>query len=85
MDGDFECFLILEQIEDVNLTVLTQYNLDDFLKKKFKFLTMTSYNDDYENVSTIYENENLKDTLGEVLENENKNQSELLKLKNIHT
>ena len=43
-------------------------------KLDLDFLTMTSYNDDYLNVSSIYKNENLKDTLGEVLENKNKKQ-----------
>ena len=53
--------------------VLTQYDLDDFDLKKMNlnFLTMTKYNDEYHGISTIYENENLKDTLGEVLASNN--------------
>ena len=53
--------------------VLTQYDLDDFDLKKLNlnFLTMTKYNDEYHGISTIYENENLKDTLGEVLASNN--------------
>ena len=77
MDGDLVVFFNFRTDRGRQLTeVLTQYNLDDFGMKKMdlSFLTMTSYNDDYENVSTIYENENLKDTLGEVLANKNKKQ-----------
>ena len=56
--------------------VFTQYDLDDFNLKKMNlnFLTMTKYNDEYHGISTIYENENLKDTLGEVLASNNINQ-----------
>ena len=64
MDGDLVVFFNFRTDRGRQLTeVLTQYNLDDFGMKKMdlSFLTMTSYNDDYENVSTIYENENLKD------------------------
>ena len=77
MDGDLVVFFNFRTDRGRQLTeVLTQYNLDEFGMRKMNlsFLTMTSYNDDYENVSTIYENENLKDTLGEVLANKNKKQ-----------
>ena len=77
IDGDLVVFFNFRTDRGRQLTeVLTQYNLDDFGMRKMdlSFLTMTSYNDDYENVSTIYENENLKDTLGEVLANNNKKQ-----------
>ena len=77
MDGDLVVFFNFRTDRGRQLTeVLTQYNLDEFGMRKMdlSFLTMTSYNDDYENVSTIYENENLKDTLGEVLANKNKKQ-----------
>ena len=76
-DGDLVLFFNFRTDRGRQLTeVLTQYNLDEFRMKKLDldFLTMTSYNDDYLNVSSIYENENLKDTLGEVLENKNKKQ-----------
>ena len=77
MDGDLVVFFNFRTDRGRQLTeVLTQYNLDEFGMRKMdlSFLTMTSYNDDYENVSTIYKNENLKDTLGEVLANKNKKQ-----------
>ncbi len=52
------------------LEVLSQKDFNDFSMKKLnlKFLTMTNYNDDYKNIDCIYENENLSQTLGEVLE-----------------
>ncbi len=77
MDGDLVVFFNFRTDRGRQLTeVLTQYNLEEFGMRKMdlSFLTMTSYNDDYSNVSTIYENENLKDTLGEVLTNKNKKQ-----------
>ena len=77
MDGDLVVFFNFRTDRGRQLTeVLTQYNLEEFGMRKMdlSFLTMTSYNDDYSNVSTIYENENLKDTLGEVLANKNKKQ-----------
>ena len=43
-------------------------------KLDLDFLTMTSYNDNYKNISTIYKNQNLRDTLGEVLEKNKKKQ-----------
>ena len=56
--------------------VLSQRNLDEFNMKKLdlNFLTMTNYNNNYKNISVIYENENLKDTLGEVLSLNNRKQ-----------
>ena len=77
MDDDLVVFFNFRTDRGRQLTeVLTQYNLEEFGMRKMdlSFLTMTSYNDDYSNVSTIYENKNLKDTLGEVLANKNKKQ-----------
>ena len=76
-DGDLVIFFNFRTDRGRQLTeVLTQYDLDDFNLKKMNlnFLTMTRYNDEYHGISTIYENENLKDTLGEVLANKNKKQ-----------
>ncbi|MED5354941.1 MAG: 2,3-bisphosphoglycerate-independent phosphoglycerate mutase [Bacteroidota bacterium] len=38
------------------------------------FVTMTNYDTTFSNIKVIYENENIKNTLGEVLENNNKKQ-----------
>ena len=76
-DGDLVIFFNFRTDRGRQLTeVLTQYDLGDFDLKKLNlnFLTMTKYNDEYHGISTIYENENLKDTLGEVLASNNINQ-----------
>ena len=44
---------------------------------------MTNYNDEYKNIDCIYENENLSQTLGEVLEKTRELKLELQKQKNI--
>ena len=53
--------------------VLSQNDLEEqsMSKMKLKFLTMTSYNDDYKNIDCIYKNENIKNTLGEILSKNN--------------
>lgn len=53
--------------------VLSQYDLEEqsMSKMKLKFLTMTSYNDDYKNIDCIYKNENIKNTLGEIVSKNN--------------
>ena len=55
---------------------LTQEDFPDFEMKKLKlnFLTMTNYDESFKNLNVIYNSENLKDTLGEILENNNKTQ-----------
>ncbi len=56
--------------------VLTQHDFPDFgmAKLPLYFVTMTSYNDAFENIKVVYQKDNLKDTLGEVLEKNNKKQ-----------
>ncbi len=56
--------------------VLTQHDFPDFgmLKLPLYFVTMTSYNDAFKNIKVVYQKDNLKDTLGEVLEKNNKKQ-----------
>ena len=76
-EGDLVLFFNFRTDRGRQLTeVLTQFDLDEFKMKKLDldFLTMTSYNDDYKNISTIYKNQNLRDTLGEVLEKNKKKQ-----------
>ena len=55
---------------------LTQENFIDFDMKKLKlnFLTMTNYDESFKGINVIYDSENIKDTLGEILEKNNKSQ-----------
>ena len=57
-------------------TVLTQTDMPDFGMKTLNlhYTTMTNYDDTFRNVNVIYEKENIKNTLGEVLERNNKSQ-----------
>ena len=57
-------------------TVLTQTNMLDFGMSKLNlhYTTMTNYDDTFQNVNVIYNKENIKNTLGEVLEKNNKTQ-----------
>ena len=55
---------------------LTQEDFPDFKMKKLKlnFLTMTNYDESFKGIKVIYDSKNIKDTLGEVLEKNNKTQ-----------
>ena len=56
--------------------VLTQRDFPDkgMYKMSLHYLTMTSYDDSYENIKVVFRKDNLSNTLGEVLEKEGKNQ-----------
>jgi len=56
--------------------VLTQENFSEFKIEKLKldFFTMTNYNKSFKNINVIYDSQNIKDTLGEILERNNKTQ-----------
>ena len=56
--------------------VLTQENFEEFDMQtlSLKYLTMTEYDADFKNVNVVVENEDLKNTLGEVLQNAGKTQ-----------
>jgi 2,3-bisphosphoglycerate-independent phosphoglycerate mutase len=56
--------------------VLTQTDRPDFNMKKLDlhYTTMTQYNHKFKNVHVIFENDDLKNTLGEILEQNNKTQ-----------
>jgi 2,3-bisphosphoglycerate-independent phosphoglycerate mutase len=56
--------------------VLTQTDFPDFDMKKLdlNYTTMTQYDHTYKNVNVLFENDDLKNTLGEVLEQNNKTQ-----------
>ncbi|MBT6881454.1 MAG: 2,3-bisphosphoglycerate-independent phosphoglycerate mutase [Flavobacterium sp.] len=57
-------------------TVLTQTNMLDFGMQilNLHYTTMTNYDASYKDVNVIYNKDNIKNTLGEVLENNNKSQ-----------
>lgn len=57
-------------------TVLTQQDFPEFGMKKLalRYTTMTQYDQTYQNVGVIFENDNLNNTLGEVLEANGKKQ-----------
>ncbi|MEC7863510.1 MAG: 2,3-bisphosphoglycerate-independent phosphoglycerate mutase, partial [Bacteroidota bacterium] len=57
-------------------TVLTQSNMPDFGMSSLNlhYTTLTNYDDTFKNVNVIYNKENIKNTLGEVLEENNKTQ-----------
>ena len=57
-------------------TVLTQSNMPDFGMDTLNlhYTTMTNYDASYKNVNVIYNKDNIKNTLGEVLEQNNKSQ-----------
>ena len=57
-------------------TVLTQTNMPDFGMQTLNlhYTTMTNYDVSYKNVNVIYNKDNIKNTLGEVLESNNKTQ-----------
>ena len=56
--------------------VLSQINLHEFNMHKLNlyFVTMTNYDETYQNVHVIYDKDNVTETLGEVLEKSNKKQ-----------
>ena len=57
-------------------TVLTQSNMPDFGMSTLNlhYTTLTNYDSTYKNVNVIYDKQNIKNTLGEVLERNNKTQ-----------
>ena len=56
--------------------VLTQHHFPNFDMKTLPlhFVTMTNYDDSFQNIHVVYNKENVTETLGEVLENNNKTQ-----------
>ena len=75
--GDLVVFFNFRTDRGRQLTeVLTQKNMTDYGMEKVELdlVTMAIYNDNFENVDSIYKNEKLKDTLGEILSVNNKKQ-----------
>jgi 2,3-bisphosphoglycerate-independent phosphoglycerate mutase len=56
--------------------VLTQFDMPEFDMKKLDmhYTTMTQYDHKFKNVQVVFENDDLKNTLGEILEQNNKTQ-----------
>ncbi len=56
--------------------VLTQVDMPDFGMKKLDlhYTTLTPYDQSFKNVNVVFENDNLKNTLGEILQQNNKKQ-----------
>ena len=76
-DNDYVIFFNFRTDRGRQLTkALTQENFPDFNMKKLKlnFLTMTNYDQSFKNINVIYDSKNIVNTLGEVLEKNNKTQ-----------
>ena len=76
-DGDVIIFFNFRTDRGRQLTrVMTQPNFDEFetKKEKYHFVTMTNYDSSFTGVNVIFQNKDLKNTLGEVLEKNNKSQ-----------
>ncbi len=76
-EGDVVLFFNFRTDRGRQLTrVLSQENFPEFDMHTLPlhFVTMSKYDDSFKNIDVIYPKENLKDTLGEVLEKNNKKQ-----------
>ena len=77
MDGDVLIFFNFRTDRGRQLTkALTQENFSDLEMKKLNinFLTMTNYDETFKGIETIYDSENIIDTLGEVIAKNGKTQ-----------
>ncbi len=56
--------------------VMTQSDFNEFKtnNKKYHFVTMTNYDSSYKDINVVFQNKDLRNTLGEVLEKNNKTQ-----------
>ncbi|ALJ04774.1 2,3-bisphosphoglycerate-independent phosphoglycerate mutase [Pseudalgibacter alginicilyticus] len=76
-DGDVIIFFNFRTDRGRELTeVLSQEDFPEFNMHKLNlhYVTLTNYNDTYKNINVIFNKENLTETLGEVLEKNNKTQ-----------
>ncbi len=76
-DGDLViCFNFRTDRPREITTVLTQKDMPEFDMKKLDlhYITMTRYDETYQNVEVLFDTENLKNTLGEVLSKAGKTQ-----------
>ena len=67
--------------------MLSQQDFPDFGMKKLNlyYVTLTNYDESFQNVKVIFDEEVLQETMGEVLEEQVELKSELLKQRNILT
>ena len=74
-NGDYVIFFNFRTDRGRQLTqVMTQNSKNEMKKLDLNFVTMTNYDDSFENIKIIYDKANLDDTLGEVLSKNNKKQ-----------
>ena len=76
-DGDVIIFFNFRTDRGRQLTkVMTQLNFDEFetKKEKYHFVTMTNYDSSFKGINIVFQNKDLKNTLGEVLEKNKKTQ-----------
>ena len=76
-DGDVIIFFNFRTDRGRELTeVLSQEDFPEYNMQKLNlhYVTLTNYNDTYKNINVIFNKENLTETLGEVLEKNNKTQ-----------
>ena len=76
-NGDVIIFFNFRTDRGRQLTrVMTQSNFNEFEtnNEKYHFVTMTNYDSSFEGVNVVFKNKDLKNTLGEVLEKNNKSQ-----------
>ena len=74
-NGDYVIFFNFRTDRGRQLTqVMTQNSKNEMKKLDLNFVTMTNYDDSFENIKIIYDKANLGDTLGEVLSKNNKKQ-----------
>lgn len=76
-DGDVVIFFNFRTDRGRQLTeVLSQVNLPEFVMEKLDlyYVTLTNYDESYNNVKVVYNKDNVTNTLGEVLENAGKTQ-----------
>ena len=76
-DGDIIIFFNFRTDRGRQLTrAMTQPNFDEFetKKEKYHFVTMTNYDSSFTGINVIFQNKDIKNTLGEVLEKNNKTQ-----------
>ena len=76
-DGDIVLFFNFRTDRGRQLTKsMTQKDFNEFktLNHNYHYITMTNYDKSFKDINVIFGNENLKNTLGEVLEKNNKSQ-----------
>jgi 2,3-bisphosphoglycerate-independent phosphoglycerate mutase len=74
-NGDYVIFFNFRTDRGRQLTqVMTQNSKNEMKNLDLNFVTMTNYDDSFENIKVIYDKANLGDTLGEVLSKNNKKQ-----------